>query len=349
MNAWKKKAQGPSFQDLVRDDLKTKNYRPVYLLVGEDRFRIESIVNHLKADVLGAAGVAFNFHLFQGDEVPLERVLQQANSYPMLGERQIVWLRLADKCIANQVAGESIRCYCENPIEQTILIMSADKIDKRKKWLKVCQTAGYFFEFSPPAGNELVSWVSKAAERANLPLDRELIRILIDLIGSDLHALAAEIDKLALLADEYGRPLTGQDLTEVIMDQAKLEPFDINNNLGPGQASQVLKAWYRLQGWGRTAHEIAPLVLWRIRALAQFSAFRSEGFSNNEIPRKTGMNPWVCRQIGPIADAMGPDGVSRAVKAGKHCDASLKSSPLKPDLILEKTLIEICESTRIER
>ena len=91
----------PSFEDLVRLDLKTGNFRPVYLLSGEDVLRKEGVVEHLKKTVLGDAGCAFNYHPMAGDNLDLGKVLQQAVSYPMLGSHQIIWVRNIDVCLTD--------------------------------------------------------------------------------------------------------------------------------------------------------------------------------------------------------------------------------------------------------
>jgi len=349
--AWRgsRKGAGPGFRELVRDDLKTRNYRPVYILAGEDVFRQESVVNHIKDDVLGEANASFNFHLFQGDQVNVDRVLQQANSFPMLGGRQLIWVRQADLCISDQSSGDALCAYAENPVEQTILVLTAEKLDKRKKWVKTCRSLGFVFELVPPGGEDLVDWTLKAARRVGLPLDRDMAGLLIDLVGADLFALSAEIDKLALLVEDTGQELNSETLAAVIMDQARLREFDINNNLGPGQADTVLKVWYRLARWGKTAYEIAPLVLWRIRMMALVAASRKHESTPKGVALRSGVNQWTCQQLIPVVDRLGEAGVRRAVTQSQKCDASLKSSPVDPAIILEKTLVDICAPAPGER
>jgi len=98
----KNKAGLPGFQDLVEQDLKTGNFRAVYLLAGEDTLRIEGVVEKIRKDALGEQGSAFSFHVFQGDQTSVEKILQQALSLPMLGNLQVVWVKHADRCLGSQ-------------------------------------------------------------------------------------------------------------------------------------------------------------------------------------------------------------------------------------------------------
>ena len=161
----KKNTSIPVFQDLVDQDLKTGKFRPVYLLAGEDTLRIEGVVDKIRKDVLGITGSAFNFHVFQGDQAPVEKILQQALSLPMLGDKQVIWVKQVDRCLGTQDSQGHLEKYLGDPVPETILILSGDKVDKRKKWVKTCLENGYFFDFTPPTGEALVQWVLKAAQR----------------------------------------------------------------------------------------------------------------------------------------------------------------------------------------
>jgi len=332
----------PGLQDLVNQDLKTGAFRPVYVLAGEDALRVEQVVDRIRRDALGEQGSSFNYHVLQGDQVDIARVLQQALSLPMFAGRQVIWVKHADRLMGTQEAQDRFEGYVAKPVPETILILSAEKVDRRKKWVKSCGEAGYLFDFAPPTGEALVQWVVKAAQREGLPLGVDEARVLCELVGNDLMSLKSEVDKLALLAEDRGRPLDAREIAGIIMDQAALEGYEITANLAPGRAGDVLRTWFRLQEWGRTAYEIAPLVLARVRRGALLEACREAGWSDQEIGAATGQNPWSFRYYEPMVRGLGPDGLRRALAAALACDRALKSSPLKPDIILEKTIVDLC-------
>ncbi len=334
----------PGFQDLVDQDLKTGKFRPVYLLAGEDTLRIEGVVDKIRKDVLGESGSAFNFHVFQGDQAPVEKILQQALSLPMLGNLQVIWVKNADRCVGTQDNQADLEKYLSRPVPETILLLSADKVDKRKKWVKACLESGFFFDFTPPSGEALVQWVLKAARREKLPLEADQARILCDLVGNDLLSLKSEIDKLALLAEDRGEPLTREEFEKIIMDQAALEGYEITANLEPGKTAEVLRTWFRLSEWGRSPFEIAPLLISRVRKGAILSAGRAQNMADKEIGALSGQNPWSFRYLEPMVRGMGQMGLGTALQAALDCDRRLKGSPMKPDIIIEKLIMDLCRS-----
>lgn len=339
----------PGFQDLVNQDLKSGNFRPVYLLVGDDPLRIEGVVQKISKDALGETGKSFNFHTLHGDQVGVDRVIQQAMALPMLGSVQVIWLKNADLCFSTQEKQASMEKYLSAPVKETILIMTANKADKRLKWVKACVSGGFFFDFSPPEGAELLKWVQKAAQREGLTLGRRETEILCDLVGNDLLGLKNEIAKLALLADQRGGQLSPEEMSRIIMDQAELQGFDITNELEPGKAHLVLKTWFRLAEWGKSAYEISPLLHSRIRKGALLAACREQGMPDSETASLTGSSPWGFKFLDPMIRGLGPAGISKAMNTSLECDRKLKSSPLNPDIIIEKTIMELCRRSSGDR
>ncbi len=333
----------PGFAEVLAD-LKSKSFRPVYVLEGEDSHRAEAVVAHLRDAVLEPAARAFNYRAYNGETADLAAVLQQAMSYPMLARRQVIWLRDAERCALAEGREEALDRYLADPPDETVLILTAAKLDGRRRWVKRAKQAGYHFEFAPPEGAALAEWVVKAGAKAGLTLDVELAEMLCEFVGNDLRALTAEIDKLALLAEEDGRLPDRARLRELILRQRAVDPFELIRALAPGDPAPALALWRRLGAEGHSAHELAPLIIWRMRQVALVAALVDEGRSDGEIQGMAGLSPWAFRQVKAIAAAWGAGGAARALRACLRCDAALKSSPLRPELVLERALLDVCSA-----
>ncbi|MFH2050945.1 MAG: DNA polymerase III subunit delta [bacterium] len=336
-----KSGTAPGLDDIVAQDLKTGKFRPVYVLAGEDSLRIEGVVAKIRKDALGPAG-AFNDHVFDGEQVPFSRILQQALSLPMLGGRQVVYVKHAGGVLDRQENADHLEKYLGNPVPETILILTTPKADRRKKWVKICLEAGYFFEFTAPTGESLIQWILKAAGRLGLPLDRDQAQLLGDLLGDDLLSIKNELDKLALLFEDRGEALTVAELNAVIMDQAELKGYEITEFLQPGRAGDVLKTWYRLAEWGRSPYEIAPLVLNRIRRGYLLQHAKSEGMADQEIGALTGQSPWSFRYLSSMIENMGVRGMARWQIEALECDRQMKNSPLREGAVFEQAILRLC-------
>lgn len=331
----------PGFQEILQQDLKTGNFRPVYIMAGDDSLRMDGVVQKIRKDALGAA-VSFNDHRFDGETCDPARVYQQILSLPMMGGRQLVVVNHADKFLDRTDSLAHFEAYLDRPIEETIFILTMQKADGRKSWVKKALKAGFFFEFANPTGENLIQWITKAAARLDLALDPRQAALLAELLGDDLQSIKNELDKIALIQEDRGRALSSQDLQDLVMDQAELQGYEITEHITPGSAAAVLKTWFRLAEWGRTAFEVSPVVLSRIRRGYLLAYARLDGLDDAAVARMTGQNPWSFRYLATMIDNMGEAGLRQAQISALNCDRRLKGSPLDPGAVFVQAVLEIC-------
>lgn len=127
------------------------------------------------------------------------------------------------------------------------------------------------------------------------------------------------------------------------MDQAALEGYEITANLQPGKTREVLHTWFRLAEWGKTAYEISPLLISRVRKGSTLAFGRQASLADQEIGALTGQNPWSFRYLEPMIRGLDSAGLDRALKVALECDRKLKSSPLPPNMVIEQAIMELCK------
>lgn len=329
-----------TFDDLLANDLKPRAFRPVYVFDGPDTFRLESVVERLQADAIDAASAAFNLRTLQAEQAGWQQVLQQASSYPMLGSRQLVRVRHVDRLPKDEAGETALLAYFADPMPTTLLVLTAEKLDRRRTWVQDARKRGYLVSFTAPEGPALHAWARKAADRAKLTIDDRTLQVLVDLVGRDLQALANEIEKLALLSDTWRRPPTTADVERLVMDRAELEAFAITDVIAEGTAKEALLVWRRLVDAGEDPQGLAPLVLSHLRRTALIAAMMRAGASPTEVAAAARLNAWlVSKKLAPSARANGADGGRRLLGAAMACERSLKRSPVPTSLAFEQMLL----------
>ncbi len=119
--------------DKIITDLKSKKYKPIYLLMGEESFYIDEITEYIANNVLIESEKAFNQTIVYGKDTDVLTVDNAAKRYPMMAKNQVVIVKEAQH-IKNI---DKLSFYASNPLESTILVLNYKykTLDKRKKTL----------------------------------------------------------------------------------------------------------------------------------------------------------------------------------------------------------------------
>jgi DNA polymerase III subunit delta len=336
----KRKSSANNIQTL-RSEFKTGSTKQIYLLEGENPEKVKGVVEYLTSTLLGDSGVAFNFHKYDGEQVGISPVLQQAVAIPMMCDSQVLWIKNSDKSVSEESMENALISYFEKPESSTVIIFSAKKYDGRKKWVKKAKSLGFFYDFSPPVGADLVNLTINEAKKNGLNLDRELAELLVELAGDDQIAVTTELAKIALIADDNGIAKR-EDILNLILDQRSVDVFSFVNAIGPGKTASGLEIYRKYLAEGRSVYEISPLLIWKIKQIALVQSLLEEGFDDRDIPGQAGMSPYAAKQSVAAARNWGSNGVKAALFACNQCEKDLKSSPLGPEAILERAILKIC-------
>lgn len=336
----KRKSPGNNIQTL-RSEFKSGSTKLIYLLEGENPDKVRGVVDFLSKSLLGESGIAFNFHKYDGDQHGIDKVLQQAVTIPMMCSCQLLWIKNAEKSVADQTLEEALINYFDKPESSTVIVFSANKFDGRKKWVKSAKSSGYFYDLNPPKGLALVNSTIIEAKKLGLILDDELAGLLVEMTGEDQIAIGTELAKIALTVDDNGFAKK-DDILKIILDQRSVDVFSFVNAIGPGKTATGLEIFRKYLAEGRSVYEIAPLLIWKIKQIVLVQSLLDEGVSDRDIPSRAGMSPYAAKQSVVAAKSWGPNGVKAALFACNQCEKDLKGSPLGPEIVLERTILSIC-------
>ena len=81
--------------DDILKELRAKQYRPVYYLMGEESYYIDLISDYIVDNVLTDTEKEFNLTVVYGADVDIATVINAAKRYPMMSERQVVVVKEA--------------------------------------------------------------------------------------------------------------------------------------------------------------------------------------------------------------------------------------------------------------
>ena len=144
----------------IINDIKTKNFSPIYLLMGDEEFFIDKITNLFIENVLTKEEKEFNLNILYGKDTSCDQIVSICKKYPLMSNFQIVLLKEAQNLSKNL---DGLTNYFKSPLNSTILIINYKykSIDKRKSFYKELKKNAKIFDSKKLYDNQVQNWIRK--------------------------------------------------------------------------------------------------------------------------------------------------------------------------------------------
>ena len=199
-----------TYEEII-SDLKKRIFRPVYFLAGEEPYFIDLISDYIEEKVLPEAEKAFNQIIVYGDDTNISSIIDTARRFPMMSSHQVVIVKEAQSL--KKI--EDLIFYIEKPLLSTLLVFcyKYKSIDKRTKLYKTLETNGVYFESPRLRDYQIPAWIERYLMTKGIKTEPSASAMLTEYLGTDLHKIANELDKL-IITLPAGKPVITNALIE---------------------------------------------------------------------------------------------------------------------------------------
>ena len=225
-----------TYEEII-SDLKNRIFKPVYFLAGEEPYYIDLITSYIEEKVLPEDEKAFNQMILYGDGTTITSIIETARRFPMMASHQVVIIREAQSLKKL----EDLIIYLEKPLLSTILVFSYKykSLDKRTKLYKTLESHGVYFESARIRDYLIPAWIDRYLMTKGIKTDPSASAMLTEYLGTDLHKIVNELDKLIITLPE-GKPVITTSLIEKNIGISKdYNNFELQKAIGE---KNILKA-----------------------------------------------------------------------------------------------------------
>jgi len=184
-----------TYEEII-SDLKNRIFKPVYFLAGEEPYYIDLITDYIQEKVLPEDEKAFNQIVLYADDTNIAAIIDTARRFPMMASHQVLIIKEAQTLKKL----DDLAIYLEKPLLSTILVFSYKYriLDKRTKLYKTLDSHGAYFE-SPRIRDYLIpAWIERYLMIKGIKTDPSASALLTEYLGTDLHKIVNELDKLII-------------------------------------------------------------------------------------------------------------------------------------------------------
>lgn len=185
-----------SFESIMAD-LRARKFSPVYFLMGEEPYFIDSLTDYVTENVLQESERAFNQLIFYGRDTDISNIIISAKRFPMMSPCQVIVVKEAQH-LKNL---DGLEHYLAAPMPSTVLVFAYKykKIDKRTKLARLLNEKGVVFESDKIREDKVPGWISIHLAAAGYQIEQKAAVLLVDFLGNDLSKIANELSKLILV------------------------------------------------------------------------------------------------------------------------------------------------------
>lgn len=226
----------------IVDDIKSKNTKPIYFLMGEEAYYIDKISDYIENNILAEEEKGFNQMVLYGRDVTIDDIVANAKRFPMMAEKQVVIVKEAQD-LSRSI--EKLAAYAENPQPTTVLVIcyKYKTIDKRKKLAKTVAEIGCLFESKRLYDNQVSDWISSTLKEKGFQIEPKAAHMLVEFLGTNLSKIDNELDKLAVIL-EPGSVITASHIEKNIGISKDFNNFELRKAIGDKElvkANQIIQ------------------------------------------------------------------------------------------------------------
>lgn len=243
---------GTAYRQVLKE-LEKGKYQPVYYLMGDEPFFIDSISDYIREHALPEEARDFNQLVLYGNETTMNEVIQRARAYPMGSDRQVIIVKEAQHLIKRDSesggsASDILGAYLQQPQPSTILVFchKNGSLDRRKKIVAVIEKAGVLFESKKVRDEDLPQFVEEFLNEHGLKMSPKGISMMSEFVGADLCRMNGELEKLLTALPEGVKEITPEFIEEHVGVSKDYNIFEfrdalINKNI---QKANKIAAYY---------------------------------------------------------------------------------------------------------
>lgn len=318
------------FKDLIKN-LKNRQFKPIYLLHGEESYYIDKISDFIEENVLTDAERGFNQTVFYGKDSDIMSIINAAKRYPMMSEYQVILVKEAQELKwgkdgeDDKKAPDPLLAYFENPLPSTILVFCFRhaKFDKRKKTYKAIEKTGVVFESASLNDSKISAWIESFVREKGYKIQAQASALMAEYLGNDLSKVSNELEKL-MLNVKAGQEINTDDIQNNIGISKDYNVFELQHAIARKDAFKA----NQIINYFADNPKNNPIFLVLGNLNSYFSKILRVHYATDRSPqglaKELGIGPYFVKDYEQAARVYNKEKLFRIISYLRECDLKVK-------------------------
>ena len=313
----------------LNQDIKTGEFKQIYLLYGEEAFLKNSYKKRLKEAIIGDD--TMNFARFEGKGLDVDELIRLADTMPFFAERRLI---LVEDSGFFKSASDALVQYLPSMPDTTILLFVETEVDKRNRLYKKVKDMGYAAELNRQDSAQLARWAGGILTREQKKITKHTMELFLSMAGDDMENIRMELEKL--ISYTLGREvITDEDVMAVCTVQVTNRIFEMVSAIVNRQPRKAMDLYEDLLTLKEPPMRILFLIARQFNQLLQVKDLMGKGMDKGTIASKLKMQPFVVGKTMPQARQFGREQILSYVEFCVETEEAVKSGRLQDRLAVE--------------
>lgn len=351
--------------DQALKEATTGALRPVYLVMGEERWLVDRVVSAIREAAAKGGVAGFNEDKFTAGEAPIESVLGAARMLPMMGPRRFVLVRGVErwekkddgddgegdderggaggKRGASKQASplDALAEYAKAPSPSAVLVLVAAKLHGQRRLVTSAKKGDFLVACEPLNRRALPGFITSMAREKGNPISSDVADQLAELAGPELGYVVDAIERLSLYVGPK-QPITEDAIAQVVIRVRQSTVWELIDALGRRRLDRALAALADAYDPRDGGLRLLGAVSWSVRQMVKFESALATGASQAEAAQRAGVAPFKANDVAQSIQKLPKGALAGWMRMLAETDLALKSSRRPAQAVLETMLIEMC-------
>lgn len=313
----------------INEDIKSGQYKKVYLLYGEESFLKQSYKKKLKEAVAGDDTMNYNY--FEGKGLDVNELISLSDTMPFFSDKRLI---IIEDSGFFKTSSEALADYLPMIPDTTCIVFVEDAVDKRNRLFKKVKELGHAAEMKRQDSAQLARWAGTILAQNGRKITGSSMNLFLERTGDDMENIRMELEKL--ISYTMGSDVvTTEDVEAVTTVQVTNKIFDMVNAIVTRKTRLAMDLYEDLLTLKEPPMRILFLIARQFNLLLLVKEMTAKGTDRGTIASKLKIPPFVAGKVSAQAGAFTREQILSYVKGCVEAEEAVKTGKMNDRMAVE--------------
>ncbi len=272
----------------LNEDIKTGNFKPVYLLYGEEAYLKKQYRDRITKAIF-PDGDTVNYAYYEGKGINPGELIDLAETMPFFADRRLI---VIENSGFFKNASPELADYIKTMPDTACFLFVENEADKRGKMYKAVKSKGRVVEMARQDEKTLLYWVAGNVKKEGYKIKEQTARYLLSTTGTDMENLEKELEKLFCYC--MGKEeIEVRDIEAICTTQITNKIFEMVEAVAVRNQKKALDYYYDLLALKEPPMRILYLLTRQFKLLLEVKDLAGKRYDKAAIAKTVGLHPFV--------------------------------------------------------